>query len=308
MRIRERYLYSTTKVDRIYVKMWLPDREPEIIVQIAHGMVEHIGRYEEFARFLCSQGIGVVGNDHLGHGKSVETAAQYGYFAKKNGAEAVLSDLYLVTRYIKSQYPKCRLFLFGHSMGSFFARKYMTRYDRKLDGVILSGTGHIPFGVAAAGKMMAGIMIIARGGFYRSKLLHMLSTGGYGTYFADEECKSWLTRDQQLAAKYDADPLCRFRFTASAYYDFFGVLMDLAAEKQFKKIRRKLPILMISGEDDPVGSFGKGVKTVYRTFGRIGMKNVQMKLYAKARHELLNETNREDVYQDVFAWICEQLG
>lgn len=308
MRIREKYLYSATKVDRIYVKMWLPDREPEIIVQIAHGMVEHIGRYEEFARFLCSQGIGVVGNDHLGHGKSAATAAQYGYFAKNKGAEAVLADMYLVTRYVKRQYPKCRLFLFGHSMGSFFARKYMIGYDKKLDGVILSGTGHIPFAVAAAGRLTAGAMVIARGGFYRSELLHMLSTGSYGKYFEDEECKSWLTRDQELAAKYDADPLCRFRFTASAYGDFFRVLMELAAQKQFKKIRRNLPILIISGDDDPVGDFGKGVKAVYRTFIRMGMRKIQMKLYPKARHELLNETNREEVYQDVLEWIFEQLG
>lgn len=307
MRTRERYLYSATKVDRIFVKMWLPEREPEIIVQIAHGMVEHIGRYDEFASFLCSQGIGVVGNDHLGHGKSAATAAQYGYFAKKNGAEAVLSDMYLVTRYIRRQYPKCRLFLFGHSMGSFFARLYMTKYGKKLDGVILSGTGHIPFAVAAAGRLTAGAIAVAKGGFYRSELLHMLSTGGYGKYFADEECKSWLTRDPELAARYDADPLCRFRFTASAYCDFFRVLMELAARRQFKQIQKKLPVFMISGDDDPVGDFGKGVRRVYRTFAHIGMKRVQMKLYPKARHELLNEINREEVYEDVLAWIYEQL-
>ncbi len=307
MRTREKYLYSTTKTDRIFVKMWLPDEEPEIIVQLAHGMVEHIERYDDFARFLCSQGIGVVGNDHLGHGKSVSSSSQYGYFAKKNGAEAVLSDMYLVTRYIKHQYPKCRLFLFGHSMGSFFARKYITRYDKHLDGVILSGTGHQPFLLVAAGRLLAGAIMVARGQFYRSKLLLSLTTGDYKKYFEEDECKSWLSRDPEVEACYMADPKCHFWFTASAYYDFFGLLMELSAKKGFHRINRRLPIFLFSGMEDPVGDFGDGVKKVYRTFCRMGMKKVWLKLYPKGRHEMLNEINKQEVYQDILTWILEQL-
>ncbi len=307
MRIRERYLYSATKVDRIFVKMWFPDREPEIIVQIAHGMVEHIERYEDFARFLCSQGIGVVGNDHLGHGKSVSTPAQYGYFAKGKGIDALVADMYHVTRYIRHQYPNCRLFLLGHSMGSFLTKKYMTLYSKKIDGVILSGTGSQPYALVSAGKLLAGAILVARGEFYRSKLLLALTTGGYGKYFEDEECKSWLSKDPEVEKRYMSDPRCHFWFTASAYYDFFGLLKELAAQKHFKNIRKNLPVFMFSGEDDPVGDFGKGVRMTYRTFAHIGMKHVQMKLYPKGRHEMLNETNKEEVYQDVLAWILEQM-
>lgn len=306
MRTREKYLISSTKVDRLYVKMWLPDREPDVIVQIAHGMIEHIGRYEELAEFLCAHGIGVVGNDHLGHGKTAAGSSQYGYFAGKNGKEAVLADMHLVTRYIKRQYPKCRLFLLGHSMGSFFSRKYITRYDRRLSGVILTGTGYYPVWEAAAGKLLAGILMIARGEFYRSSLLYELTIGGFARCFSKCECKSWVTSDQEQADKYEKDPLCSFRFTASAYYDLFSLLLELSVKKGFGHIRKDLPVLMLSGDKDPVGGFGKGVRRVHRDFLRLGLKDVQLKLYSNDRHEVLNEVNRAEVYQDILEWICEK--
>lgn len=311
MRTRERYLTSATKVDRIYVKLWLPDREPEAIVQIAHGMIEHIGRYEEFAAFLCSHGIAVAGNDHLGHGRSASGSSSYGYFAKRNGKEAVLSDMRLVTRFLAKQYPKCRIFLLGHSMGSFFSRRYITRYDRPLSGLILSGTGYYSIPEAAAGKFLASVLSVARGEFYRSRLLHKLTVGGFSRYFADSECKSWVTGDAELAKRYDEDPLCSFQFTVSAYWDLFGLLLELAEKKGFKRIPKNLPILLVSGEDDPVGNFGKGVKRVYRDFVRSGVKDVQLTLYPGDRHEVLNETNRAQVYEDILNWIwghCVQTG
>lgn len=298
---------SSTKVDRIYVSVWLPDQEPEVIVQIAHGMVEHIGRYEDFARFLCANGIGVVGHDHLGHGKTASASSQYGYFAKRNGQNAVLADMHLVTRYIKRQYPRCRLFLLGHSMGSFFSRRYLTRYGSGLAGAVLTGTGYYSGITALAGKLMAGAIAVSRGGFYRSRLLNRMTIGGYNRYFEDDECKSWLTRDQEQADRYEADPMCSFIFTASAYYQFFSLLLELAKKKDFKHIPKTLPVLLLSGENDPVGNFGKGVRKVYLEFGRLGLKDVRMKLYPKARHEVLNETNRSEVYQDILSWIEEHV-
>ena len=180
MRTRELYLTSSTKVDRIHVSVWLPDQEPDVVVQLVHGMVEHIGRYDAFARFLCSQGIGVIGHDHLGHGKTVAGSSQYGYFAKHHGQKAVLGDMRIVNRYIRKLYPDCRLFLFGHSMGSLFCRRYMTLYGKRLAGVILSGTGHFGRILTGAGKFAAGFIAVTKGDFYRSSLLHRLSTGDYG--------------------------------------------------------------------------------------------------------------------------------
>lgn len=308
MQKKETYLVSSTRVDRLHVAVWMPDEEPELIVQIAHGMIEHIGRYEDFARFLCSNGIGVVGHDHLGHGKTVSGSAQYGYFARRRGQDAVLADMHLVTRYILRQYPKCRLFLLGHSMGSFFSRRYLTCYGDRLSGAILMGTGHYTLAEAEAGKLLSGALMVARGGFYRSRLLEKLTIGGYSKYFASEACKSWLTRDAEQAARYEADPFCSFTFTASAYYQLFSLLADLAKHKDFAKIPKRLPIVLLSGENDPVGKFGKGVKQVYRDLKKQGIRDVRMKLYPQARHELLNETNRKEVYADILGWILRHAS
>lgn len=308
MRIRERYLTSATKLDQIYTVLWLPDRDPEMILQICHGMIEHIGRYEEFAQFLCDNGIAVLGHDQLGHGKSVSGSSQLGFFAARRGDRALIEDLSRVAAYAQKEYPEAGLFLLGHSMGSFIARAAVREKPHLWKGLILSGTGYFGRPTASAGLLIASLLRNLRGDFYRSSFLHHMVIGKLSEPFEKAEVKSWLTRDSQKAAEHDADPMCGFLFTAAAYTDFFRLMKRISGKKACGGIPAGYPILLISGANDPVGAFGKGPARVCRNYRAGGVRRVKLKLYEGCRHELLNEINRTEIYRDLLRWLMVNGG
>ncbi len=276
---------------------------PHAVIEISHGMCEYIRRYEGFAEAMCALGYAVCGHDHKGHGESTESADELGFFADEGGADLLVNDLYAVTKKFRADFEHLPLVLLGHSMGSFVARQLAAAYPDAVDALIISGTGG-PESPTKAGKAVAKIIAALKGKMHRSKLLKSMSTGNYYKKFGKDAPKSaWLTRDHDVVAKYDSDPLCQFTFTARGYYDLFDLLGKVSSKDWAKKVRRDLPILMISGENDPVGNFGKGVKVVYERLSDAHLTDLTLKLYPEGRHEMLNESNRDEVMADIHKWL-----
>lgn len=303
MRTCDIFYPSTNGTDTIVSKIWKPENPVKGIVQISHGMCEYIDRYTEFARFLTGQGYLVCANNHLGHGASVSDTAQLGYFAKRGGDKFLIDDLHTLTNMMKIKYPGTPLVLFGHSMGSFIARNYVTKYGQDLDGVIFCGTSG-PNPGARAGKKLAAFECRRKGEFYRSPLLSQLAFGSYNKKYKRRTKFDWLTREEAIVDAYIRDPYCNFTFTASAFHDLFTLLLRCSDPEWFSSYPKNLPTLLISGDMDPVGDYGKGVTYVYQTLVSAGVRDIRLKLYEDARHELLNETNRDEVCSDLVNWLA----
>ncbi len=305
MREREFYLPSSDGKHKLRCIEWIPDGDVKAVLQIAHGMVEHIGRYREFCVWMAERGIAVIGHDHLGHGKSVSHSDEFGYFGEKDGIAHVVKDIRRLTVYCKKKYPDQKMILLGHSMGSFLTRKYLSVYSDGPDGFILMGTGAPPEALVSAGYFLAGIMRKLKGEKYRSSLLYNMSLGSYNAKFKPVKTPyDWLTRDLSLAKGFGEDEYCQFIFTAAAYQDFFGLILSVAKEEKAGCIRKNVPVLMVSGDKDPVGDDGKGVRKVYERLHTVGVDALEMVLYEEARHEILHEINRFDVFEDIYGWIA----
>ncbi len=226
MREREFYLPSSDGNSRLHCMEWLPDGEILGAIQIVHGMMEHTGRYRETAEWLADRGIAVYGHDHLGHGRTAAEKEDLGYFGDRDGEFSLVKDVRRLTLYGKRRYRGKRLFLLGHSMGSFMVRRTLTVYEDRPDGVILMGTGSQPEGMVLAGWCLASLVSAVRGSRSRSRLLHELSLGNYNRKFRPVQTDhDWLTRDMEKARSFEADPYCQFLFTAGAYRDFFRVIL-----------------------------------------------------------------------------------
>jgi alpha-beta hydrolase superfamily lysophospholipase len=298
-------LLSSDGKHSLHVRFWLPeDGKIKATVQIAHGVAEYIERYGRFADFLCQSGYAVFGNDHLGHGQSIGDISDKGYFADSNGWDYVVEDMHKLHLEIMKDYSELPCILFGHSMGSFLARTYIIRYPEDFSAVILSGTGNQNRAVIWAGRAIAESTVKKHGPHYISTKLNDMSMGSYNKGFdAKEGETAWLSRDKDNVAKYDADPLCGFIPTCSLLRDMLDGLYFITDIKNTEKMRKDMPVLFASGGDDPVGEKGKGVQKAYNLFINSGMKDVFLKIYPGARHEILNETNYEEVYQDILSWI-----
>lgn len=282
-------------------RIWQPEGAPRAIVQILHGMAEHIDRYERMARALNERGVLVCGRNHRGHGKDAETL---GYFADKNGWQTILRDAHEVSEDVKKRCPGVPFFVLGHSMGSFLAREYAIQYGKELDGLILSGTGFYGRPLCLAGRLMAALSPKKK----PANFVNNIAFAGNNKPFAPGRTGfEWLSRDEQEVDKYVADPLCGFTFTGRAFADFFTGLEALTYEKDLRAMPRDLPVYFMSGDHDPVGQMGEGVKKVAAQFRRAGMKDVTVKLYPDARHELFNELNRDEVTNDLIGWLEEKI-
>ncbi|MDD3429058.1 MAG: alpha/beta fold hydrolase [Oscillospiraceae bacterium] len=282
--------------------------QPKAILQISHGMCEYIGRYEDFAEFLTESGYVVCGNDHLGHGETSSDGGEDGFFAEKGGANFVLQDLHQMTKEVKALYPGLPLFLMGHSMGSFFARKYAVTYPQELTGgLIISGTGG-PNPLAGVGIRLASLIKKIKGSHYHSKMINNMAFGAYCKRFENPLTEyDWVSSDKKTIETYTADPKCMFTFTVSAFYDMLITNASVNRESWASGLDVDVPIYIFSGGMDPVGDYGEGVKKVYNYVKNAGVKDVSYKLYDKGRHEMLNEVNRKDVYSDVLNWLNAHL-
>ena len=281
--------------------------KPQAVIQISHGMCEYMERYEDFAAYLCGKGFAICGNDHLGHGRTAAAPEELGYFSAGNGPDFLTGDLARMSELAHTRYPNLPLFLFGHSMGSFIARLYLPKYADFLNGAIICGTsGGNP--LAGAGAFLASITASFKGDRFRSPLLTKLAFGSYNNRFRDSDSpNAWLSTDPQIVKKYDADPWCTFTFTASAYRDLFAMLRQISTHQWAESLPKDLPLLLLAGEDDPVGDYGVGVRKVACRLLRAGIQNLSCRLYPNMRHEVLNERSRLQVYQDVENWIREFL-
>lgn len=300
--IQEFYYPSVDGVHQIHAVLWLPDnRKPKGVVQLVHGICEYAMRYDSFARFLTEHGYAVTANDHLGHGKSVNNSEEYGYFTEWTD---LVRDVRTLQQKIHGSFQDLPYFMLGHSMGSFVTRTYLIDYPNGLTGAILSGTGQESALSVAAGKCLTGF-----GDPHKvNRLFSKLSIGAYNQKFAPTRTTAdWICRDENVVDTYLADPLCNFSTKAGMNHAMMCGLQYIGDKRNIAKMNLELPIYFFAGDRDPVGAMGAGVKKVARWFREIGMKEVTVKLYPDGRHEMLNETNKTEVYQDVLAWLDTHL-
>ena len=298
---------SKDGIHKSHVSLWTPEGTPRAVVQIIHGVAEYAGRYGHFARYLADHGFVVCGEDHLGHGKTVDDG-KYGYFGKKDGWTLVTSDVRRLRVLMGERYPGLPYFLLGHSMGSFLARTYLCTYPGTVDGCILSGTGQEKPALVAAGEAVASAICAVRGPETVSPLVDKLSLGAYNKQFAPNRTSAdWICRDEAVVDAYLKDPFCTFKPTAGMFRDMMWGLRFIASPAALARMDPSTPVYLFSGDRDPVGSNGAGVKKVYGFFKDHGTADLTMKLYPGGRHEMLNEINRGEVYADVLAWLEKRI-
>ncbi|MEZ3487045.1 MAG: lysophospholipase [Lachnospiraceae bacterium] len=303
---KEFYYRSRDGKTQIHAIEWIPAERIRGVLQICHGMVEYAERYQEFAEYMCGHGIYVVAHDHLGHGKSINTEADYGYFPEKNGNRCVIGDIQQLRVITSKKHPGVPYMMLGHSMGSFLLRQYLPMYGDGLAGAVIMGTGYQPVLVLEAGQLVCCVTALFKGWRYRSKFVDNLSFGGFNKKFEPSETgRDWITSDRELQRKYVEDPLCMFRFTLGGYYQMFEGMKSLNKKKNIARIPKELPILFTAGADDPVGAYGRNVRKVYERYKEAGLRNVSLKLYDGCRHEILNESIRGQIYEELYGW-CEK--
>ena len=273
-------------------------------VQIVHGMAEHAARYSEFADFLTKNGAVVYANDHRGHGKTAGSLDHVGFFAEKDGWDLVVNDKFELTQKIKEENPGLPVYLLGHSMGTFIIRDYIFKHSDYIDGVIFSGTSCDPGILAYFGKLVAKWQIRQYGFKAKSPLLDKLSFGNYNSYFKPNRTPfDWLSTNEENVDRYIADPYCGSIFSAGFFYDLIYGVKKVNLFKNIIKVSKNLPILLISGEKDPVGNFTKGALKVFNDYKKAEITDLNIKFYSGFRHEILNETNRSEVYKDIMDWL-----
>ena len=298
------YLSADTRT-RVHGYIWKPqDVTPRGIVQISHGMCEYVQRYDGVARAFCNAGFVFCGNDHLGHGQTAPDESALGFTAPRGGADLIVEDLHQMTALVRARFPDTPVILYGHSMGSFAARWYLTRYGEELAGALISGTAgpEVPAGLA---KVLARVIAKTRGAHHRSPFLSSLVFGNYNRKFKEEaHPHSWLSRSREEQENYAGDPYCTFTFTAAGFDTLFTLIETVSRKDWAANVPKKLPIFVFSGDMDPVGNYGKGVRRVHERLLAAG-RDARLKLYAGGRHEMHNEINRDEVLADIIAFAKE---
>ena len=324
--------------------LWMPPAGQPVraIVQITHGMSEHIERYDHFARFLAAHGFAVCGQDNIGHGKSVASPDDWGHIPARGGKKALIENVHVLRGIMEKLVTEegvaaaggsaralapdaaasadtaapaapdtapLPYFMFGHSMGSFILRDYLAHYGAGLAGAVICGTGHQSAAVATAGLAAAKAVARAKGERHISDMLFNLADGAYGKAIKGARTElDWLSTNPMVVDAYLADPACGFRFSAGAYIALTGLLVDLSKKSNINRIPKELPLYLIAGSEDPVGNRGRGVTRVLKEYKEAGIKDVDMRLYLGARHEILNEVDKEKVYADVLKWLEAHLA
>ncbi len=302
--------FKLTSTDRheIFVHQWQIDSPCKILV-IAHGMAEHGARYAALATFLNNHKISVYAIDHRGHGKSTRDENDIGHFSKnENGWEKVVEDLHRVINHLQMLNPNVPVILFGHSMGSFISLGFSIRYGKKLKALILSGSNSSPILLYKLARFVTQIEIWRQGSNGKSSLLEFLSFGSFNKKFEPARTKfDWLSRDPEQVDIYINDPYCGFKISNKSWMDLLGGLIEISERPRLSLIPSQLPIYIFGGDSDPVGGFGKGISRLSDELRASGIKNVKLKLYKEGRHEMVNETNKEEVFTDVINWLNEQI-
>ncbi len=283
---------------------WTPDSCSDndgvkCVVLLSHGMVEYAFRYDHLAKFFNENGIAFYGEDHRGHGKTAQRAlslgtGMFGFLAEKDGFFRVVDDIKEEVDFLRKLYPGKKLFLFAHSFGSFIGQCFIEKYGSSIDGIVLSGTAGPRF-IVSFGKFFATVVKNFAGARHVSKFIEKLSFSGYPD--------DWLSRDIDILQKYKSDPWCTFPCTVGFYCDMFEGLCYIHKKSCMKSIIKQIPVLLLSGTKDPVGSNGKTVQKLYSIYNSNGMENVQLKLVEDGRHELVNDICRDEIMSFVLEWI-----
>lgn len=292
-------------------ELWMPPAsvKPVLLVQLIHGMAEHILRYDAFARFLVAHGCVVVGHDHIGHGRSipadVSPQQSWGVLAPNEGAEHLIADVQSVRLWADERFLAIPHVMFGHSMGSFVLRAFLGQHGSGLGGAIVCGTGWQPPAALMAGRLLTSAIGCMRSWDCRSGLVDSMAVGAYARAFADAEGGelAWLTRDESHRNRYRNDPASGFMFSVSAYHELFRLVSMAQNARIAQDIPAQLPIFLVAGADDPVGAMGKAVSKVADFMASCGVQDIERKLYPGARHEILNETNADEVMDDMVVWL-----
>lgn len=298
---------SNDGITAVHAVKWVPETgEYKAILQISHGMVEYIERYQAFAEFLTTKGYMVVGHDHIGHGQSLSSPENLGYFCEGAPSDILIEDMHKLRSLIQEENPDVPYFMLGHSMGSFMLRKYLAFHGDKLRGAVIMGTGFIPENMTSLALMLTRFIAKIRGQKHRSKLIESLAFGADCKNFDMTGKKpedSWLTKDVEIVKAYYDDPKCGYMFTVNGYTGLFEAVNFSCNTENAARLPKKLPLFIVSGAQDPVGGLGKGVKAVYDMYKETGMFDLTYKLYENDRHEILNETDRQSVFEDILAWM-----
>ncbi len=293
---------------KLHALRWAPSGKVVCILQIVHGMAEYVERYEPLAQYLGEKGILVTGDDHLGHGKSVANGGCYGYFCDQDPATVVVRDVHRLKKLTQEEYPGVPYVILGHSMGSFILRNYLFRYGTGIQGAVICGTGSQPGRLVKVSKALATLQGALLGQKHTAKLIDKMAFGSYNRRIPDARTPfDWLCSDPRVVDAYMADELCGFTFTVNGFKTLFTLLDRLNQEENLWAMPDDLPVHFIAGDMDPVGNYGEGVRKAYEDFVKAGMERVSIKLYPGGRHELLNERNRQQVYEDLYPWIMERV-
>jgi alpha-beta hydrolase superfamily lysophospholipase len=283
---------------------WLPDGPPKAAVQIVHGLAEHAERYARLAEALTVAGYGVYASDQRGHGRTATRAEDLGFFAERDGWRRLLDDLWQVNRQIAADHPGLPLLLIGHSLGSFLAQHLISEHGDALAGVVLSASDGKPPLLASAGRVIARVERLRLGQRGRSALLHGLAFEAFNKTVAPTRTSAdWLSRDPAEVDKYVADPRCGFVTTTQGWIDFLDALPEIARPERQARVPKQLPLYIIAGTADPVSDGAKRLQQLLAAYGKAGLEHVTHRFYEGARHELFNETNRDEVTRDLIRWL-----
>ena len=308
MNKNEFYYLSADGKTQIHAVEWIPDEKPKAILQIAHGVTEYILRYEQFAEYLVEKGIMVVGNDHLGHGKSIAKDSEPMYFGPTGSWKWAVEDMYTCTKMIKEKYPEIPYYMLGFSLGSFLLRTYLIEYPKAIDAAIIMGTGETSPVQIALAKFIANKEAKKVGENHTSPMIKKLTFDTYNKFFAPNRTDyDWLCSDNEGLDEYIADTMRGGNLSAGLFREMLSGMKFTSEIKNLKKMNLDTPILFISGDEDPVGEKGKGVIKAYHKFQNIGMKDVEIKLYPKLRHDILHEKCKKEIYEYVYNWIEKKL-
>lgn len=296
---------SSDGIHDIAYTVWTPDSAPRAMVQIVHGMNEYVDRYDEFACFLADHGMVVFGDDHLGHGRTAKDDADLGYFAEKDGDRCLVEDVYSLNKLMRKKYRSLPCILLGHSMGSFISRAFVSVHPDAVDAFVVSGTAGKgqPFGL---GITLCSLLAKLKGDRHRSKFVKKLAFSGYNKRFEGDLGIEWVTSDLEGQRKYGEDPKCMFDFTLGGYRDMFRLLSYVNSDEWYANMPSALPTIFVSGADDPVGNYSKGVQQVSERLSETS-SDVTIKIYEGERHELLTGLSRYKVFDDLLSWMNERI-
>ena len=289
--------------------MWEPEEmTPKLLLVISHGMSEGMTRYDEFANYMAARGVLVAGKDHLGHGKTARGADELGYFGRVKYDNIQNADFHKLVNLVRAMYPQVPLFVMGHSMGSFLVREYITEHGDNLDGVILSGAGDMSRFKVSMGRALVDMMSLFKGQRYRSKLVQKLIFGKFNSHISNPRTQlDWLTRDTAVVDEYMRQKDNGFIFTLNGFTHMLLNIIRVSQSQTFSKVPSDLPLLLVGGGEDPLGDWGRALPVLSKKYHAGGVKDVTVKLYPDARHEVVNELNKDQIDEDILSWMESRI-